>query len=202
MFMKGYFTLFFIRSRCYAPFSRPDLFWGGLQGMTEALRRRIWYIWCKSAVPLLAFFWCVGLPLGMRTALRSDGLIAVFQCAVQVVPSPVGLLTASVAPFLLCGFAVYLSEPWLLLIISGVKAFNFGYCACGTILAFGQGSWLVRFLFLFSDCCLIPLLLLYCVRHIRSRTADWELRACLIIAVLIAFFDYWVISPFLVSISG
>lgn len=170
--------------------------------MTEALHRRIWYIWCKAAVSLLAFIWCVGLLLGMLTALRSEGLGAVFQRAVRVAPSAFELLSAAIAPFLLSGLAVYLSEPWLLLVISGVKAFGFGFCACGTILAFGQGSWLVRFLFLFSDCCLIPLLLFYWVRHLCGKTAAWELRACLIVALLIALVDYWVVSPFLVSILG
>ena len=168
--------------------------------MSDAFRRRFWYIWRKAALPLLAFVWCLCLFLGIRTALQSEGLAALLRHSVRTAPSLMGLLSAAICPFLLSGLAVYLSETWLLMMIAGVKAFCFGFCACGTILAFGDGGWLVRFLFLFSDYCLIPLLLFYWVRHIQDQAALPELCVYLITAVLICFVDYWVISPFLVSI--
>lgn len=120
------------------------------------------------------------------------------KCSVSIP----GLLTAAVLPFLLSAFAVRLSEPWLLLIISAFKAFSFSFCACGVSLAFGQSSWLVRFLFLFSDLCVIPLLYFYWVRHIRGgrSTVRWELPVFIGAAAAIGWVDYCFIAPFLVSI--
>ncbi len=170
--------------------------------MSGGFHCRFWYIGRKVTLPLFSFVWCIGLLLGMQTALQSEGFAALLRYSVRTAPSIMGLLSATICPFLLSGLAVYLSETWLLLMIAAAKAFNFGFIACGTILAFGEGSWLVRFLFLFSDYCLIPLFLLYWVRCLQGQTAPWELRIYLIIALLVCLADYWVISPFLVSILG
>lgn len=160
-------------------------------------------IWRKTSPWLLALSWFLGMLLGVPAALAaSEFLVPMMHESVQCSVSITGLLASTLLPFLLSAYAVSLSEPWLLLIISALKAFGFSYCACGVSLAFGQSSWLVRFLFLFSDHCLIPVLYLYWLRHIHGQTkaAVWELPACIGAALLVGSIDYCLIAPFLVSL--
>lgn len=159
--------------------------------------------WRKSSPWLLALCWATGMLTGMTTAASAGEFLAPLMrqsvCCSASIP---GLLAAVLLPFLLSAFAVYLHEPWLLLIISAFKAFSFGFCAFGVSLAFGQSSWLVRFLFLFSDLCLVPVLYVYWLRHIHTDAVShrWELPGCLGMALLIGWIDYSFIAPFLVSI--
>lgn len=160
-------------------------------------------IWRKTSPWLLALSWFLGMLLGVPAALAaSEFLVPMMHESVQCSVSITGLLASTLLPFLLSAYAVSLSEPWLLLIISALKAFGFSYCACGVSLAFGQSSWLVRFLFLFSDHCLIPVLYLYWLRHIhgQTKTSVWELPACIGAALLVGSIDYCLIAPFLVSL--
>ena len=160
--------------------------------------------WLRKYNPVfLALSWCIGLICGIQAArTASDTLIPLIREAVGRPVSIPGLLSVNVLPFLLSAYAVSSSEPWLLLIISSAKAFIFSFCAYGVRLAFGQSSWLVRFLFLFSDSCLIPILLLFWLRHIGKNTPvrRLELFACLAAAVNVGIVDYRFISPFLVTL--
>ncbi|MBQ9762411.1 MAG: hypothetical protein IJV82_04965 [Oscillospiraceae bacterium] len=202
MRIKGvFYALFHPLPMLCSVFTAGSVF-EGVQRVKKSLRHRIWYIWPKVALPLLAMVWCFGLLFGILAALRCQGIGANFYGAARMAPSLWEMLSACVGPFLFSGLAVYLRETWLLLFVCGAKAFSFGFCSFGVILAFGQGSWLVRFLFLFSDCLLIPVLFLYWVRHLYERRSDWELFLCLIAALMVFSFDFWVISPFLVSILG
>ena len=160
-------------------------------------------LWCKFSPWLLALSWFSGMLLGTCAALAaSEFLVPMMRQSVTRSVSIPGLLAASTIPFLFSAFAVSLSEPWLLLIISTLKAFGFSFCACGVSLAFGQSSWLVRFLFLFSDHCLIPLMFLYWLRHIQGQATArlWESAVCIGVAVLVGCMDYCLVAPFLVSL--
>ncbi|MBQ7415636.1 MAG: hypothetical protein IJW14_01200 [Oscillospiraceae bacterium] len=168
----------------------------------KGLRR---FKWRTSAPWLLGIGWLLGIVLGgLSAAQAEDVLVPLIRDGAGRYASVVGLLATTLLPFLLSAFAVSLSEPWLLLIISTCKAFSFAFCAFGVSLAFGPSGWLVRFLFLFSDLCLIPLLYLYWLRHIRGecRHIPWELPLCLSAALAVGMVDYWFISPFLVSIMN
>lgn len=159
--------------------------------------------WRKTCVWILAFSWIVGMLFGILAAsAASDILIPMMRGAVQSSVSIPGLLAATVLPFLFSAYAVSFSQPWAIPIISAVKAFSFGYCGYGVSLAFGQGSWLVRFLLLFSDCCLIPVLFHYWVRNISGEgDRRWqELPIYLCIALFVGCVDYCLIAPFLVSL--
>jgi len=156
--------------------------------------------WRKFSPYLLALSWFLGMLLGIPAAVAtSEFLVPMMRQSMQCSVSIPGLLAATVVPFLLSALAVSLSEPWLLLIISTFKAFSFSFCACGVSLAFGQSSWLVRFLFLFSDHLLIPLMYLYWMRHIQDQAVHraWELYGCIGAALLIGGIDYFLVAPFL-----
>lgn len=157
----------------------------------------------KSSLWLLTLSWLFGVFLGISAALASSSfLIPMMRQSVQCSVSIPGLLAATVVPFLISAFAVSLSEPWLVLIISTAKAFSFSFCACGVSLAFGQSSWLVRFLFLFSDYLLIPLMYLYWMRHIQDQAVHraWELCAYIGASLLIGGIDCFLVAPFLASL--
>ena len=146
-------------------------------------------------------FWSAGMLLGIPAALAArDLLISMTRESVSCSVSVVGLLSATLLPFLISAYAVSLSEPWLLLIFSTVKAFCYSFCAIGVSLAFGQSSWLVRFLFLFSDYMLLPLLYLYWLRHIKGQAKPWELPACIGASLMVGCIDYFWIAPFLASL--
>ena len=171
--------------------------------MIISTRTDLTSFWRKYGPLFLALSWFVGMLLGISAALTaSEFLVPMMRESVKCSASIPGLLAATLLPFLLSAYAVSLSEPWLLLIISALKAFGFSFCASGVSLAFGQSSWLVRFLFLFSDHCLIPVLYLYLLRHIRGHTElkAWEFPVCIGSALLVGTIDYCLIAPFLVTL--
>jgi hypothetical protein len=160
-------------------------------------------LWRKFSPWFLAFSWILGMLLGFFSAhAASSFLTSLMRQSVSYSASILGLLAASIVPFLISALAVSLYEPWLLLIISTLKAFGFSFCACGVSLAFGQSSWLVRFLFLFSDYFTIPLMYLYWLRHIQGNVKPcfWELPSGIGIALTVGWFDYCFVAPFLVSL--
>lgn len=171
------------------------------------IKRRYFYdltVWWRSSCRyVLIGCWLLGMLFGLYAAFSaSDFLVPMMRGVVAHPVSFVGLLSATLLPLLFSAFAVSLSEPWLLLLISTVKAFSFSFCACGICLAFGQSSWLVRFLFLFSDHCTLPVLMFYWLRHIDGAKNQSIRESCvfLCIVILIGCIDYWLIAPFLVSL--
>ena len=167
------------------------------------LFRSLHFPWRRFCRLLLAGSWCAGLLIGIAAANSAGTILApMMRSAVMAPVSIVGLSAAALLPFLLSAYAVSISEPWLLLIISTFKAFGFSFCACAVSLTFGQSSWLVRFLFLFSDHCLAPVLYLYWLRHISGERnfSGWETVCFVAAAVLIGVIDFCLVSPFLATL--
>lgn len=156
-------------------------------------------LWQRISPWLLALSWLLGMTLGCISCDACREITAVLiRQSVGAVPSLIGTVSVVVLPFLLSAFAVSICEPWLLLIISTFKAFSFSFCAWGVCLAFGQSSWLVLFLFLFSDFCLVPALYFFWLRHIRSgRFGRWGSVLLLLYVAIVFLMDYWLIGPFL-----
>lgn len=160
-------------------------------------------VWCKLSTFLLALSWVAGLLLGVCSAFSASSfLVPMMRESIGCSVSIPGLLVAAFLPFLFSIYAVYLSEPWFLLIISTLKAFCFGFCACGVSLAFGHCSWLVRFLFLFTDVFSIPVLYWYWVKHIKIETKPivQETLVCMGFVACFVAIDYCFVAPFLVSL--
>lgn len=110
-----------------------------------------------------------------------------------------GLLSAFLLPLLFSAFAVYISQPWLLVPVAFGKAFSFSYLAFGVTLAFGSAGWLVRSLLMFSDCLTLPLLWWFWLCCIRASDRD-ALRSFLVTctaALMIGCLDYGAVSPLL-----
>lgn len=170
--------------------------------MIHRSRYDIHALWCKVCVPLLAFNWCAGLLLGMHfAAFSSPTLASLVRNAAGSIPSIIGSVVTGTLPFLISALAVKYHRP-MLLPICFTKGFSFSFCGYGIGLTFGQSSWLVRPLFLFSDCCIVPVLYLYWLRNIHpDAKRSWkEFWLCIVYAVCVGCVDRWFVSPFLATL--
>ena len=159
--------------------------------------------WHRYSVWLLHSFWILGFATGIFLAVSCQNiLVPMMRGIVTARVSISGLLVVALLPFLLSCYAISLSDFWLLLFIGAAKAFGFGFCACGVSLAFGNSSWLIRILLLFTDCFAVPLLYLFSLRHISGRAsrAQRDMAIVLSIMAITSLVDYIWISPFLAAL--
>ncbi len=155
---------------------------------------------CHSGI-ILASFWCAGLLLGIMAAASAEEIL--FSKMRSAVAQPVSIVPfLAFAPFLLSVIVIHLRQLWLILPCAFIKAFTFGFCAFAVTLAFGQSSWLIRVLFLFSDIAAIPIMYFYWLRCLKGEHAGsfWFSVCCTGALIGLALVDYCWISPFLASI--
>lgn len=156
--------------------------------------------WRRASRWLLALFWCTGLSLGVYTASSADSAsISLMRLAVCSPVSIVGLLSVYLLPFLLTALAVFLFKSWFFLPISFLKAFAFGWCARAVTLSFGDSSWLIQLLFLFSDSSLLTVMCWFWIRHISGSgaTVIRDAAICIVVFIVFGMLDYCCVSPFL-----
>ena len=146
-------------------------------------------------VCLLVFLWILGLALGYL--LSKPCYIPLMRSALLQPVSIVGFIVCIFLPLILTSLSICLEKPILILIVCFIKSAAYGF-SCGLIsLIFCSASWLVRFLFLFSDSCFLLVLLSIWIKafsdtkKIRFRS----LQYAAVIAVLIGIADYCVVSP-------
>lgn len=156
----------------------------------------------NRSTAVLTICWITCSVAGIITAIyMSDLLIPLMRGAVMQPVSISGVLIAVFLPFLFAAFAVFFSERWLLIVIGGIKAFGFGFCACGISLTFGQCDWLIRGLFLFTDHFTVPMLYLFCLRYLSGETRlRRELAVWLLIIAVVSGIDHCFVSPFLAEL--
>lgn len=158
---------------------------------------------CRRKRFFLACTWILGLMAGSACSVHSGTLLtSLMRTAASSRVSIVGLMSAVLLPLLFSAAAVYISNIWLLIPIAFSKAFLFAYFAAGLTLSFGSAGWLIRFLFMFSDCMILPLLWWYWICFIdgRNRLFYRDTAVALAVAVMIGCFDYCTVSPFLASL--
>jgi len=160
---------------------------------------------CNAHVWFLAVLWVVCLFFGRRIALQTeDYLFAMMHTAVSVRVSIVDLLVLQLIPFCLSALAVYISVPYIIYPVCAVKAFLGGY-SLGTIgIVYGDAGWLIRFLYLFTDTIMSPLLLWYWFKHISgaNHSRHKHFKYVLLGLSAAAALEYFVISPFLVVLMN
>lgn len=157
----------------------------------------------RACMAALALCWCVGLVVGVRAGIQAGGAsLSLMRAAAESCVSIVGLLVATLFPFLFAAAAVFFSKPWLVLPVLFCKGVSFGACAYGVCAAFGDAGWLVRLLLLFSDSCMIPILFWFCLRHMggRIQTVKRDLAVAAMAACLVGSVDYCFVSPFLATL--
>lgn len=158
---------------------------------------------CKVPQRSLICAWFFGLAAGVGLSfLADDSFLSTMRAAASSHVSIIGLLSAILLPLLFSAFAVYISQPQLLLPVAFCKAFLFSYLAFGVTAAFGTAGWLVRGLLMFSDCLTLPLLWWFWLRCLRIPKEDAThcfFFACAA-ALLIGCVDYCTVSPFLANL--
>ena len=158
---------------------------------------------CKDSMLFLAFAWIFGLVAGTVFSLSANGaFLAMMRSAVFSRASIVSLLSTLALPVLFSAFAVYISQPLLLIPAAFCKAFLFSSLSSGLLAAFGSAGWLICLLFMFSDILTLPLLWSFWLKSLSCsrRSAIRSAVPVLITTVIIGCAEYRFISPFLATI--
>lgn len=157
----------------------------------------------KKLAVLLALSWCVGIAIGLFCALHADSLLdSLMRTRVDPSVSISGLLAVFSLPLLFSAFAVYTSQFWLLIPLSFLKAFSFSYVGTLFCCLSESGGWLIRFLYLYSDCFASFLLCRLWIRCCNCSRRD-GLASCAVTGILflaVGIADYRLVSPFLYSL--
>ena len=170
--------------------------------MDRFLRLNLSFLCCRTPRTLLALFWAAGLLLGAIFSLSADTLLLpTMRTALFGSMSISGLLASLLLPLLFTAFAVYISQPILILLIAFLKAFLFSFTAMGLLMTFGASAWLIRILLMFSETLTLPLLWwlwMYLLSEncmVRYGTIPVGLAI-----VLFGCVDYTFIGPFLAAL--
>lgn len=154
----------------------------------------------RERTMILAFVWILGFLLGSCSFALADNLFSSLMRGMSLDSvSIVNLLWPVLLPFLFSAFAVFISQPWLLLPVGFLKAFSFSFVSMGVIFCFGSAGWLFRLLLMFGDLLSVPLLFWYMRRHFAAdpRFSAPECMVVFSLCLLIGSIDYGYILPFL-----
>lgn len=157
----------------------------------------------RGCASLLAFFWCAGLVFGVCAAFGARNvLVPLMRLAVASPVSIVGLLGSLLLPFLFTALAVFLSHDWFILPVCFLKSFTYVLCAQTITLAFGNSAWLIQLLFLFSDTCMLSVLIWFWIRHLDCNrvTIVRDTAICIVVFIIIGILDHCFVSPYLTKI--
>ena len=148
-------------------------------------------------ITLLIISWCLGILLGYF--FYEPSFFSMVRCAVMQPVSIVGLFSCLFFPLLISFLSVIMNKPIIILIVCFLKAASYGFSITILSSLFATATWLIRFLFLFSDSCFcVVLLVLWLHRFHYSKIHNYcDFFACLMIGIGIAAADIFVISPFL-----
>lgn len=151
----------------------------------------------------LALFWFAGLLCGIFAYLSAeDSILSLMRMTPSGSVSIVGLLCVTVLPFLLSAFAVSISMPALILLLCFCKAFLFAFVSLGVLQVFGTAGWLFRWLFLFGDCAVIPVLYCFWLQHpvVLRQAFHWKTALLPTAGLIIGIVDYRIISLLLAGL--
>lgn len=157
---------------------------------------------CKKKQFILAFVWCLSLGLGSLFALTTQPVTVSLMCiALMCRVSIFGLVVILLFPLFLSAMAVKFSVPGIIYLIVLIDGISFGYFMLGSVLAFGSPAWLIGLMLAFSKLALIvPMLSFYLQCFSNEDSLMPSFVNCFLTAMIIGALDYFVVSPFLISI--
>ncbi len=150
----------------------------------------------------LAFFWIAGLFVGLGLfGLSGISPESLLRESMMGPVSAEALLVRVMVPFLICVAGILLDQHWLIYVCAFCKAVLLAFASMCTMIAFGSGGWLIRFLFLFTDTLMCVVWYGFWMDSL-SRTSFSTVKAMFLCAVgfFIAGVDLRVISPLLMRI--
>ena len=148
----------------------------------------------------LALLWIAGLLSGSLVVIGGgNGFLSWMRAAELDRVSIISLFFSLFLPFLFSAFAVLISKPQLIYFVYFAKAFLFGFCAGGIMMAYSSAGWLVCLLLFFAQWCMSPVLFWFCSRCLRGGQTDlWrDLAVCAALCFLLGSADRCMVSPFL-----
>ena len=155
---------------------------------------------CKLKPTILAFAWVGGLLLGAVVSASADNLLAsTMRAALSGSMSIMGPVAVVLLPLFLSAYAVYFSQPAMLVSMVFLKAFLFAYTGAGLLILYPVSGWLLRWLLMFSDMMSLPILwFLWVSGNFKSR-AELPCRVviCAVASVVICCVDLFLVAPFL-----
>ena len=151
---------------------------------------------------LLGVAWIAGLLSGCGLFLSANIPLSLMRGVLDSSVSIVTMLTNLMLPFLLSAFAVYLSQPWMLILFGYLKLFLVGYVSLGITVSFDSAGWLLRMLILFADLISLPLLFWYQYKGVRGSMVCSPLFSSVIFAIciLVGCINYVYVLPFVADL--
>ena len=183
----------FCGSEFYAPFLYIS---GGECIMNQFSDRPLALIFRKAGIWILALFWIFGLVLHPASGITAD--LSFFLMLRRSSVSIVSLLSVLMLPFLLSSFAFSVKAPWLVCLIAMFKGFCLGYNQQLMINCFGSASWLIYFLYLFSDVLTMPVLWYFWSSCLKGSGFSMKnLLKSLVWVFVFTLVDTYFIGPYL-----
>ncbi len=142
-----------------------------------------------------------GLLLGAIYARSlSPQKLTLMRQAVFCQSSIVGLLCCSILPFLLAAYAAYIGRRELMLAVCACKAFSYSAAGLALHRVFGTAGWLMQPMAQFTQTVTLPVFCFFILRICAGRRQKRSLIVILIITILAAGIDYFVVSPFVAGL--
>ncbi len=149
----------------------------------------------------LYLVFAAGLVLGAAYACTvSPYKLSLMRQAVSGQSSIVGLLCCSILPFLLAAYAAYIGRRALLLAVCACKAFLYSAAGLAMYRAFGTAGWLIQPMAHFTQTLSLPLFWYFSLRLCAGRKSGRALAVILVLTVILAGIDYFVVSPFVAGL--
>ena len=152
---------------------------------------------------LFSLLWIAGILVGFGLfCICKPFLFLQMRSSILQPVSIVGLCLSIFLPLLCTVLSVLLDRPILALAVCFIKAASFSFSLSWISSIYGTASWLVYMLFMFSDICFLLILFICWFRFPCSFNAKVKRFFCvaILLGLLIALGDYFVISPFLVRL--
>ena len=168
--------------------------------MNVSIQQSISSFHCKMKLRVLVYSWVSGLILGAVLAVSSGNLLdSTMRAAVSGSMSISGLIAVQLLPLLLSAYAVYYTQPVLLVSVIFLKAFLFAYAGAGILILYPVSGWLIRSLLMFSDILTIPVLwfIWICVVPAAQYPMLRRIAVSALWSVLVGCVDMTLIAPFL-----
>ena len=151
----------------------------------------------------LCIFWLLGISVGcwISQVLKPSFFLLMRSVVCQPV-SIVGLFTSIFLPLILSYLSFLCKKPVIILIVCFLKAVAFSFSGVLLSQFFGSASWLLRFLFLFSDNCFMIVLFYLWYQFCGSLEylGYSNLIMYSVLGLCVAATDYFVISPLLMGL--
>lgn len=151
----------------------------------------------------LISLWVLGLISGAWfSGSAGESLLSLMRSAPCARTSILSLLGTMLLPFMISAFAAFMDTPILVCFVSFLKGFFFSFISVGTYLAFPGGGWLIRYLLMFSEICINPVLLLFmlrCISEEKKALLFPMISACAYVIAAVSI-DHIYISPFLAEL--